>query len=711
LKLIVGVIRILVTLSVTSDSNLYAVMSKNTNPIILFAGGLILGVLIAMGFIMRMKDTDTASISVPRLSNYMDKLPTVDSLVSNFDRVQSVVAVPTTEKFKQVETSPNLHSTAENIGRESVTSVTTTALGRSVGTAGTHSTIASGIEKASAPTIKSRPKWAPGKPGAFSAVDSTAPASTTPAVPGTSQVAAIASPPLSIKEQKQQKRLKVLQSKQLADYIPGGAVDGVVPSKKQLKAAMMLKRQQQQQQQQQGNNNLPSVTASNTRNGEIVTTTSARVAVNPSIGQVVSTTENYAEKSIYSSKAIEKAMREYHAQSERDYTGVTPYIPSYSAAAAANKPLPNMALQKGEFEKENLKLHLCNSVYEAYSASYLTTKHHMLEVASETYNLTWVNCEMASFIHMKASSKFYHNPNQEGLIMQSLDVLDFSVIHLSAYERSSNKHRNALWKNRKDMVREWANIDPVISAGKRLAYLNDPRIRSISRNITYLPEAQRTVVVMPFLGGAMGAGHSKLNNRYEYLKTCFWSLYEFFPHIVAGVTRQEDVDWCLKESGMPFYEVLLMPKLPKSAGLPVGLTQQTKLRLQDGRWDFDYVFFTESDQILITRELPMMYSHLKKYPGHMILPHRLMPYSNRVIGEVHKRDMKPMVDGAWATQSCCLPRQNCQERKTWLPIADPGVPVINYYGLYVPLGNVNFLAESYRSCKLVDYVGKESYCP
>jgi hypothetical protein len=37
-----------------------------------------------------------------------------------------------------------------------------------------------------------------------------------------------------------------------------------------------------------------------------------------------------------------------------------------------------MSLQKGEFEKDNLKLHLCNSVYEAYSASYLTTKHHML---------------------------------------------------------------------------------------------------------------------------------------------------------------------------------------------------------------------------------------------------------------------------------------------------------------------------------------------
>jgi hypothetical protein len=29
----------------------------------------------------------------------------------------------------------------------------------------------------------------------------------------------------------------------------------------------------------------------------------------------------------------------------------------------------------------------------------------------------------------------------QGVIMQSLDVLDFSVIHLSAYERSSHKHR------------------------------------------------------------------------------------------------------------------------------------------------------------------------------------------------------------------------------------------------------------------------------
>ncbi len=93
----------------------------------------------------------------------------------------------------------------------------------------------------------------------------------------------------------------------------------------------------------------------------------------------------------------------------------------------------------------------------------------------------------------------------------------------------------------------------------------------------------------------------------------------------------------------------------------------------------------------------------------MILPHRLMPYSDRVTSEIHKRDAKSIGENVWMNQSCCLPRQNCVERKTWLPIKDKRVPIINYHGLYVPLGNVNFLDEQFRSCKLSPYVG--DYCP
>lgn len=116
-----------------------------------------------------------------------------------------------------------------------------------------------------------------------------------------------------------------------------------------------------------------------------------------------------------------------------------------------NKPFPNMTLQRAGYEKDNLKLHLCNGVFEAYSASYLTTKKHMIEgikrskilfsfflvcsmapihifnnmmfffffsVKSENFNLTWVNCEMASFIHIRESNNFYSNANGAGLIMQ-----------------------------------------------------------------------------------------------------------------------------------------------------------------------------------------------------------------------------------------------------------------------------------------------------
>ena len=395
-----------------------------------------------------------------------------------------------------------------------------------------------------------------------------------------------------------------------------------------------------------------------------------------------------------------------------------PYIPTLQGATALHnsalfqeakhlfRPLPNMTLQQAAHERDNLKLHLCNGVFEAYSASYLTTKEHILAIKSENYNLSWVNCEMASFTHMREHRNFYVNPKAQGMIIQTLDVLDFSVIHLSAFERSSKKHKHVLWKSKEDQKVKWTEIDAVREAGKLIEAKINPR--KTGQNLTYSDEARRTVVIMPFLGGAMGAGHSELGNRFVYLHACFWSMYEFFPNIVAGVSRQEDVDWVWQQSGLPFYDILLLENLPKSAGLPLGTVRKTKEKLASGEWNFDYVFFTESDQLIISRQLPMLYDHLKMYPRRMLLPHRLMPYSDRVIQEVHKRTVDHE-HNRWMAQSCCLPRQNCQERKTWLSVFDPNLPVINYYGLYVPLGNVNFLNEEYRGCVMSDLI--PDYCP
>lgn len=162
------------------------------------------------------------------------------------------------------------------------------------------------------------------------------------------------------------------------------------------------------------------------------------------------------------------------------------------------KPLPDMKQQAGAFEADNLKLHLCNGVFEAYSGSYLTTSAHMLTVMS--YNLSWVNCEMASFIHMKEHPRFFAEPFAEGMVIQSLDVLDFSVIHLSAYERSSRKHRKQIWTSKADQKVEWTKIEAVKAASAELAKKNNPLVSGM--NITWSEEAKQTVVLMPFLGNA-----------------------------------------------------------------------------------------------------------------------------------------------------------------------------------------------------------------
>ena len=59
-------------------------------------------------------------------------------------------------------------------------------------------------------------------------------------------------------------------------------------------------------------------------------------------------------------------------------------------------------------------------------------------------------------------------------------------------------------------------------------------------------------------------------------------------------------------SGLPFFDVMVLEGLPKSASLPVATVQQTKARLADGRYDFDYIYFTESDQVKSCKSMYML---------------------------------------------------------------------------------------------------------
>jgi hypothetical protein len=78
------------------------------------------------------------------------------------------------------------------------------------------------------------------------------------------------------------------------------------------------------------------------------------------------------------------------------------------------------------------RLHKCLDTGEAYSASFLVTRAHLIHQHTR-YNLTWVNCEMGSFIMLNGRAKLDQDSN--GTVIQSLDVLDFSIVHLSWFER------------------------------------------------------------------------------------------------------------------------------------------------------------------------------------------------------------------------------------------------------------------------------------
>lgn len=187
--------------------------------------------------------------------------------------------------------------------------------------------------------------------------------------------------------------------------------------------------------------------------------------------------------------------------------------------------------------KYTVKLNGSNPAYqdcvdhgEVFAASYLVSKEfllkHKLDVPLTSPKMS---VEWATRMMMKLRIAF-----------QSVDVLDFAVMHLSAYERLSKRTQH-------------------ITAGKNW-HIDSKRNRDIMPVIEQLPDKlhgvatqeiknkrpnsnvymKRTVVVMPFLGSLVGMGGSALSSRRGYLQATFWSFYAYYTDIIAFVTTDAD---------------------------------------------------------------------------------------------------------------------------------------------------------------------------
>ena len=107
-----------------------------------------------------------------------------------------------------------------------------------------------------------------------------------------------------------------------------------------------------------------------------------------------------------------------------------------------------------------------------------------------------------------------------------------------------------------------------------------------------------------------------------------------------------------------------------------------------------------------------IYSYLARHPRHLIVPHRLMAYPSPILSLHHHRAPSTSGSADWMDMNCCLPRQQCTERKNWVHVSNSSsLAVLNIWGIQVPLGNSNFHAETYRACTLTDTSGVGFICP
>ena len=112
--------------------------------------------------------------------------------------------------------------------------------------------------------------------------------------------------------------------------------------------------------------------------------------------------------------------------------------------------------------------------------------------------------------------------NVNGSVTQTLDVLDFSVVHLSWYERLQKRHARKMKEELKIAKSDVKRMQELHSSSVIISTIEMLKTRALKLRDPLLPfpvpELNRTVAVMPFLGSDMGAGHSNLGNRYDDLQ-------------------------------------------------------------------------------------------------------------------------------------------------------------------------------------------------
>mmetsp|Transcript_807 Transcript_807/g.1466 ORF Transcript_807/g.1466 Transcript_807/m.1466 type:complete len:428 (-) Transcript_807:45-1328(-) len=175
----------------------------------------------------------------------------------------------------------------------------------------------------------------------------------------------------------------------------------------------------------------------------------------------------------------------------------------------------------------------------AYAAAFLTTKEQLIgrTISDKQMEDVKTNMESAS----------YHTFGKAdtSAIWTTVDALDFSVEHISMYERVLGSVK---------MVDSPLKRQALGEFDKNLQ-VNELKLREKCTRARESPDrppfADQTVAVMPFYGG-LGSGHSIRQTKLRYLNITVHSLHCHFDAVVVAVSDPQDRAYILEQvSAMP----------------------------------------------------------------------------------------------------------------------------------------------------------------
>eukprot|EP00980_Cylindrotheca_fusiformis_P014165 scaffold3720_cov141-Cylindrotheca_fusiformis.AAC.4 len=247
------------------------------------------------------------------------------------------------------------------------------------------------------------------------------------------------------------------------------------------------------------------------------------------------------------------------------------------------------------------------------------------------YAAAWL-CSMETFqhnrkFHLERTSPKFDPVLEHGTWLgirgqsnyRTVDMFDFFVHHLSRYKGPTGAY-NVSPRSERNWHRYLKRLNEMQETYERIPF-NNPNNESNGK----------VLAITPF--HAATDTHSKEDEKQLSLNVTVKALARVFPNIIVTVCDQANYNYIMKESGLNeyIYDVLLvknltMGEISKCRHLPALSSIQLREETRRGRYsEFQWVYFTESDQPPHLRNLDALLRQTLHNNKTVVVPHRSYP--------------------------------------------------------------------------------------